>query len=184
VTAKKINQLLYGEKMKTRIVYYFIGMVISALALTSVASLSTYTHESNNNLLATQAQLQALQKNYDQLKADHESLNNDYSQAKSDLEAANSKLEATNGKVASLESELKTTKEQNETLAQKINTAKRNMDVLDGLFDDSISQNEINARVTATGNSELSKKWNAIDSQDSLGKFILYLVHVVWQSLN
>jgi chromosome segregation ATPase len=163
--------------MKTRVVYYFIGVVISALALTSVASLSTYTHESNNNLMATQAQLQALQKNYDQLKADHESLNNDYSQAKSDLEAANNKA-------ASLESELKTAKAQNDELGQKIKTAKLNMDVLNGMFDSSLSQNEMNTRVTATGNSELSKKWNAINSQDSLGQFIVYLVHVIWQSLN
>lgn len=31
--------------MKTRIVYYFIGILLSALALTSVASLSSYAHD-------------------------------------------------------------------------------------------------------------------------------------------
>jgi len=170
--------------MKTRIAYYFIGLVISALALTSVASLSSYTHESNNNLMTTQAQLQALQKNYDQLETDHESLAKDYKSLKADHDQTKSDLEAANGKVASLESELKTTKAQNDKLEQTLKIARQNMKVLDGLFDASISQNEMNARVTATGNSELSKKWNAINSQDALGQFIVYLVHMVWQSLN
>jgi chromosome segregation ATPase len=165
------------KEMKTRIVYYFIGVVISALALTAVASLSSYAHETDNTLMATQAQLQALQKDYDQLKADHESLSNDYDQATSDLEAANSK-------VASLESELKTAKKQNEEFEQTIKIAKLNMDALDGLFDDSISLNEMEARIDATGNSELSRKWNAVNSQDSLASFIVYLVHAAWQSLN
>jgi len=170
--------------MKTRIAYYFIGVVISALALTSVASLSTYTHESNNNLMAAQAQLQALQKDYDQLKADHEALTNDYQSLNTDYGQARSDLEAANSKSAALESELKTAQALNDELGQKIKTAKLNMAVLDGMFDSSLSQNEMNARVTATGNSELSKKWDAINSQDSLGRFILYLVHVSWQSLN
>ncbi len=163
--------------MKTRIVYYFIGMVISALALTSVASLSSYAHEKDNTLIATQAQLDALQKNYDQLKADHEALGKDFDQAKSDLEAAN-------GKVASLEGELKTAKAQNEKLGQTIKIARLNMNALDGLFDGSISMQEMNARIVATGNSELSRKWDAVHDQTSLGNFIVYLVHTAWQSLN
>jgi chromosome segregation ATPase len=172
------------KKMKTRIAYYFIGVVISALALTSVASLSTYTHEKDNSLLVTQAQLQALQKDYDQLKADHESLNKNYESLNTDYDQAKRDLEAANSKAASLESELKAAKAQNDKLGQTIKIAKLNMSVLDGLFDDSLSQNEINTRVMATGNSELSKKWNEINSQDSLGQFMVYLVHVVWQSLN
>jgi len=172
------------KKMKTRIAYYFIGVVISALALTSVASLSTYTHEKDNSLQVTQAQLQALQKDYDQLKADHESLNKDYESLNTNYDQTKSDLEAANSKAASLESELKTAKAQNDKLGQTIKIAKLNMDVLDGLFDNSLSQNEMNARVTATGNPELSRKWKAINNQDSLGQFILYLVHVTWQSLN
>ena len=170
--------------MKTRIAYYFIGLLISALALTSVASLSTHTHESDNNLMATQAQLQALQQNYDQLKTEHDSLTKDYQSLKADHEQAQSDLKAANGKVASLESQLTTVSAQNEKLGQTIKTAKLNMDVMNGLFDDSISQSEMNARVAETGNSELNKKWKAINSQATLGEFIVYLVHVTWQSLN
>jgi len=163
--------------MKNRIVYYFIGVVISVLALTSVASLSSHAHEADNTLMATQAQLQALQKEYDQLKADHESLSKEYDQARSDLEAAN-------GKVASLQDELTTAKEQNEELGQAIKIARLNMNVLDGLFDDSTSLQEMQARIAATGNSELSSKWNAVNNQESLGRFIIYLVHTAWESLN
>ena len=165
------------EEMKSRIVYYLIGVVISALALTSVASLSSHAHEVDNTLMATQAQLQALQKEYDQLKADHEDLSKEYDQARSDLEAAN-------GKVSTLESELKIAQAQNESLSQTIKTAKLNMNVLDGLFDDSTSLQEMEARIAATGNSEMSSKWNAVNSQESLGSFIIYLVHTAWESVN
>ncbi len=47
--------------MKNRIMYYFIGVLISVVALTSVASLSSYAHETDNTLMTTQAQLQAVQ---------------------------------------------------------------------------------------------------------------------------
>ena len=163
--------------MKTRIVYYFIGIVISALALTSVASLSSYARETDSTLMATRAQLEALQKDYDQLQADHDELGKEYDQIRSDLEAAN-------GKVANLEGDLRTAKAQNEELGQTIQMAQLNMNVLDGLFDDSISLEEMEARIAATGNSELSSKWIAVNDQDSLGRFIVYLVHIVWESLN
>ncbi|RPJ28841.1 MAG: hypothetical protein EHM33_03050 [Chloroflexi bacterium] len=163
--------------MKTRIVYYFIGVIISLAALTSVASLSSYAHETDNTLMATQAQLQSVQKAYDQLKTDHTALNNEYVQTKTDLEAAN-------GRIASLEGELKMAKEQNQKLEQTIKIVKLNMDVLDGLFDGSVSLNDMEARIAATGNSEMSAKWTAINDQDGLGNFIVYLVHFVRQSLN
>lgn len=165
------------EEMKNRIVYYFIGVVISAMALTSVASLSSHAHKADNTLMATQAQLEALQKQHDQLKADHESLSKEYDQARSDLEAANDKVSA-------LEGELKTAKEQNDALAQTIEKARLNMNVLDGLFNDSTSLQEMQARIAATGNSQLSKKWDAVNNQESLGSFIIYLVHTASESLN
>ena len=170
--------------MKTRIAYYFIGIVISALALTSVASLSSFAHNTNQTLTATQAQLASLQKNYDQLKAEHEALGKDYEQSKSDLSAANSNLSAANSKAATLEGELKTVKGQNEKLEQSIKIARLNMSVLDGLFDDSISLQEMEARITATGNSEMSSNWQAVNDQNSLGMFIVYLVHTVSAAMN
>jgi len=165
------------EEMKTRIVYYFIGVIISVVALTSVASLSSYAHETDNTLMTTQAQLQAVQKDYDQLKADHSDLTNKYNQATTDLKVANDKI-------ASLEGELKMVKEQNQKIEQTIQITKLNMDVLNGLFDDSISLQDMEARIAATGNSEMSEKWSAINDQDALGGFIVYLVHSVWESLN
>ena len=172
------------NKMKTRSVYCFIGLVISALALTSVASLSSYSHQTDNNLMETQAQYQALQKEYDQLKADHASLNADYESLHTDYDQVKNDLEAANNKVASLKNELETSKAKNEKLVQTINIARLNMDVLDGLFDPSLGPNEITARVTMTGDSELRKKWNAINSQESLAEFIVYLTHVTRQTLN
>ena len=165
------------EEMKTRIVYYFIGVIISMVALTSVASLSTYAHKADNTLMATRAQLEAVQKDYDHLKADHESLRNENDRLKRDLQAANAQI-------VSLEGELKTTKEQSQKLEQTIKIARLNMDVLSGLFDDSISLDDMEARITTTGNSELREKWDAVNNQDALGSFILYLVHSVWESLN
>ena len=163
--------------MKTRIAYYFIGIVISALALTSVASLSTYAHETDTSLMATQTKLEALQKNYDQLKADHDALGKDYEQVKSDLETAN-------GKVTALESELKTASDDNEKLGQTIKIARLNMNVLRGLFDDSITAQEMEARITATGNSEMHSKWNAVNDSTSIVGFIIYLVHTTWDAIN
>ncbi len=163
--------------MKTRSVYYVLGVVISLLVLTSVVGLGAYAYHSNNTLLATQEQLHGLQKAYDQLKTDHTTLNNEYAQTKTDLEAAN-------GRIASLEGELKMAKEQNQKLAQTLQIARLNMDVLDGLFDNSLSLQDMEARIAATGNSEMSAKWSAINDQDGLGNFIVYLVHFVRQSLN
>jgi len=163
--------------MKARIVYYFIGVLISVAALTSVASLSSYAHEKDNTLLATQAQLQALQKDHDQLKADHAALNSQYDQAKNDLEVANSRI-------ASIEGELKTANEQNQKLEQTIQMARLNVDVLNGLFDDSVSLEDMEARIAATGNAELNTKWDAINNQESLGSFLVYLAHSVWETLN
>jgi predicted nucleic acid-binding Zn-ribbon protein len=163
--------------MKTRIAYYFIGIVISALALTSVASLSTYAHETDTSLMATQAKLEALQKNYDQLKADHDALGKDYEQVKSDLETAN-------GKVTALESDIQSANAKNAGLEQTIKNARIYMKALDGLFDESISMQEMDARITATGNSELRSKWNAVNDQSSLGSFMVYLVHTTWDAIN
>jgi len=89
-----------------------------------------------------------------------------------------------NDKNASLEGELKMVKEQNQKIEQTIQIAKLNMDVLNVLFDDSISLEDMEARIAATGNSEMSEKWSAINDQDALGGFIVYLVHSVWESLN
>jgi hypothetical protein len=75
-------------------------------------------------------------------------------------------------------------KEQNQKLEQSIKITKLNMNVLDGLFDDSISLQEMNARIAAAGNAELTEKWNAINNQDAFGSFIVYIVHSVWRSLN
>src|SRR6266498_2916125 len=165
------------EEMKTRIVYYIFGVIISLLVLTSIAGLGVYAYNSNNNLKATQEQLHGLQKDYDQLKANHSDLNNKYNQATTDLKVANDKI-------ASLEGELKMVKEQDQKIEQTIQIAKLNMDVLNGLFDDSISLEDMEARIAATGNSEMSEKWSAINDQDALGGFIVYLVHSVWESLN
>ena len=170
--------------MKTRIVYYFIGIVISALALTSVASLSSYAHSMDQTLTTTQAQMASLQKDYDQLKAKHEALGKDYEQAKSDLSAANSNLSAANDKVAALDGKLKAARGQNEKLEQSIKIARLNMSVLEGLFDDSTSLQDMENRIAATGNSEMSSNWQSVSDENSLGGFIIYLVHTVWASMN
>lgn len=163
--------------MKTRTVYYVLGVIISLFALTSIAGLSVYGYNSNNNLKATQEQLHGLQETYNKLKADHADLNNKYSQASADLKAANDKI-------ASLEGELKTAKEQNQKFEQTIRMTKLNMNVLDGLFDESLSLQDMEGRIAAVGNAELTAKWGAITNQDELGSFIVYLVHSIWQSLN
>ncbi|RPI94340.1 MAG: hypothetical protein EHM40_06935 [Chloroflexi bacterium] len=170
--------------MKTRIVYYVLGVFVALLVLASVAGLSVYAYRSNNNLLATQEQLHTLQEAHDKLKTDHAALNNEFDQTRSDLEAANGDLEAANGRITSLEGELKVAKEQNQQLEQTMQMAKLNMNVLNGLFDDSISLQDMEARIAAAGNSEMSEKWAAISDQDALGNFIVYLVHSVWESLN
>jgi peptidoglycan hydrolase CwlO-like protein len=165
------------EEMKTRIVYYIFGVIISLLVLTSIAGLSVYAYHSNNDLRATQEQLHKLQETNDQLKADHAGLTNKYDQAITDLKVANDKI-------ASLEGELKMAKEQNQKFEQTIKIAKLNMNVLDGLFDDSLSLQEMEARIAATGNPDLTAKWGVITNQDDLGGFIVYLVHSIWESLN
>ncbi|SRR6266498_814264 len=165
------------EEMKTRIVYYIFGVIISLLVLTSIAGLGVYAYNSNNNLKATQEQLHGLQVTYDQLKADHSDLNNKYNQATTDLKVANDKI-------ASLEGELRMAKEQNQKFEQTIKIAKLNMNVLNGLFDDSLSLQDMEARITATGNADLTAKWGVINNQDDLGGFIVYLVHSIWESLN
>jgi chromosome segregation ATPase len=165
------------EEMKTRIVYYIFGVIISLLVLTSIAGLSVYAYHSNNNLKATQEQLHGLQEAYDQLKADHTDLNNNYDQATTDLKVANDKI-------ASLEGELQMAKEQNQKFEQTLKIARLNMNVLDGLFDDSLSLQDMEARITATGNADLTAKWGVINNQDDLGGFIVYLVHSIWGSLN
>ena len=163
--------------MKTRIVYYFIGIVISALALTSVASLSSYAHNMDQTLTTTQAQMASLQKDYDQLKAEHEALGQDYEQANSNLSAANDKAAALDGK-------LKTAQEQNGKLEQSMKITRLNMSVLEGLFDNSTSLQDMEDRIAATGNSEMSSNWQAVSDQNSLGGFIAYLIHTVWASMN
>jgi peptidoglycan hydrolase CwlO-like protein len=165
------------EEMKTRIVYYVFGMIISLLVLTSIGGLSLYAYNSNNDLKATREQLHKLQETHDQLKADHASLTNKYDQATTDLQVANDKI-------ASLEGELKIAKEQNQKFEQTIRIAKLNMNVLDGLFDDSLSLQDMEARIAATGNADLTAKWGVITNQDELGGFIVYLVHSIWESLN
>ena len=89
-----------------------------------------------------------------------------------------------NDKIASLEGELKVAKEQNQKFEQTIGMTKLNMNVLDGLFDESVSLPDMEARITAIGNTELTAKWSAITNQDELGGFIVYLVHSIWGSLN
>jgi len=163
--------------MKTRIVYYFVGVVISALALTSVATLSSYAHDMDETLTATQEQLSSVQNDYDQLKAEHETLAKDFDQSRSDLETANQK-------VAALEVEVKTAQDQNAKLQESIKVARLNMSVLEGLFNDSTSLQEMDNRIAATGNSEMSRNWDAVSDQNSLGGFIVYLVHIVWGTLN
>ena len=165
------------EEMKTRIVYYVLGVIISLLVLTSIAGLSVYAYNSNNDLKATREQLHKLQETHDQLKADHAGLTNKYDQAATDLKVANDKI-------ASLEGELKVAKEQNQKFEQTIGMTKLNMNVLDGLFDESVSLPDMEARITAIGNTELTAKWSAITNQDELGGFIVYLVHSIWGSLN
>jgi len=165
------------EEMKTRTVYYILGVIISLLALTSIAGLSIYAYHSNNDLKATREQLHGLQETYAQLTADHADLNSKYDQAMSDLKVANDKI-------ASLEGELKVAKEQNQKFEQTIGMTKLNMNVLDGLFDESVSLTDMEARITAIGNTELTAKWRAITNQDELGGFIVYLVHSIWGSLN
>src|ERR1051325_5561501 len=165
------------EEMKTRTVYYILGVIISLLALTSIAGLSIYAYHSNNDRKATQEQLQGLQETYNQLKADHADLNSKYDEATSDLKAANDKI-------ASLDGELKVAKEQNQKFEQAIKMIKLNMNVLDGLFDESVSLQDIEARIAAIGNAELTAKWGAITNQDEIGSFIIYLVHSIWGSLN
>ena len=163
--------------MKTRIVYYVIGVVISALALTSVASLSSYAHNMDETLAAKQTELNSLQKNYEQLQAEHETLVKDLDQTRIDLQASNQKVTA-------LEGELKVAQDQNAKLAESIKIARLNMDVLEGLFDDSISLQELESRIAATGNSEMSSNWSAVYDENSLGGFIVYLVHIVSNSIN
>ena len=160
--------------MKTRIVYYVFGVIISLLVLTSIGGLSLYAYNSNNDLKATREQFHKLQETYDQLKA---SLTNKYDQATTDLQVANDKI-------ASLEGELKIAKEQNQKFEQTIRIAKLKMNVLDGLFDDSLSLQDMEARIAATGNADLTAKWGVITNQDDLGGFIVYLVHSIWASLN
>lgn len=170
--------------MKTRIVYYIIGIVISALALTSVASLSSYAHNMNESLAAKQKQLTSLQHEYDQLKAEHNSLIADFDKTTTDLNQAKSDLSVATDKVAALEGELKAAQDQNAKLEQSMKIARLNMSVLNGLFDDSISLQEMEERIAATGNSEMSSNWDDVNDQNSLGGFIVYLVHTVWQSMN
>jgi len=163
--------------MKTRIVYYIFGVIISLLVLISIAGLSMYAYNSNNDLKATREQLHQLQETHDQLQADHAGLTNKYEQTTTDLKVANDKI-------ASLERELKIAKEQNQKFDQTIKIAKLNMNVLDGLFDDSLSLQDMEARIAATGNADLTAKWGVINNQDDLGGFIVYLVHSIWESLN
>ena len=163
--------------MKARIVYYIFGVIILLLVLTSIGGLSMYAYNSNNDLKATRAQLHQLQEAHDQLKADHAGLTNKYEQTTTDLKVANDKI-------ASLERELKIAKEQNQKFDQTIKIAKLNMNVLDGLFDDSLSLQDMEARIAATGNADLTAKWGVITNQDDLGGFIVYLVHSIWESLN
>ncbi len=170
--------------MQTRIVYYVIGVVISALALTSVASLSSYAHNMNESLDAKQAQLDSLQRDYDQLTDERNTLVADLDQTRSDLDVAKSDLAAANDKVAALEAQLKEAQDQNAKLEQSIKIVRLNMSVLHGLFDDSVDLDEMNERIAATGNSEMSRKWDAVNNQDSFGGFIIYLVHMVWDSMN
>ena len=165
------------KEMKTRIVYYIFGVIISLLVLISIAGLSMYAYNSNNDLKATRAQLHQLQETHDQLQADHAGLTNKYEQTTTDLKVANDKI-------ASLERELKIAKEQNQKFDQTIKIAKLNMNVLDGLFDDSLSLQDMEARIAATGNADLTAKWGVITNQDDLGGFIVYLVHSIWESLN
>lgn len=163
--------------MKTRTVTYVLAVILSVLALTSIAGLTVYAYHSNNDLKATQEQLHTLQATYDQLKADHTDLSNKYNQATTDLKAANDRI-------VSLESELKMAKEQNQKFDQTIKMTRLSMNVLDGLFDDSLSLQDMETRIAATGNAELTSKWGAITNQDELGGFIIYLVHSIWGSLN
>jgi chromosome segregation ATPase len=128
-------------------------------------------------LTTTQTQLASLQKDYDQLKTEHDDLVKDFYQTRSDLESANVKVTA-------LEGELKTAAEQNGKLEQNIKIARMNMSVLVGLFDDSTSLQEMNDRIAATGNSEMSSNWQAVSDENSLGGFIAYLIHTVWASMN
>lgn len=170
--------------MKTRIVYYIIGIVISALALTSVASLSSYAYKMNESLAAKQEQLDSLQKDFDRLKTEYKTLTADFEQTRSELDAAKSDLDAANGKVAALEAELNESKAKNAQLEQTMKTVRLNMSVLQGLFDDSVSLDEMNDRIAATGNSEMRRNWDAVQDQNSLGGFIVYLVDTVWDSMN
>ena len=165
------------EEMKTRMVYSVLGVIISLFVMTSIAGLSVYAYHSNNDLKATQEQLHQLQETYDQLKADHTDLNNKYNQTTTDLKVANDKI-------ASLEGELKMANERNQKFDQTIKMTKLNMNVLDGLFDESVSLHDMEARIAATDNAELTQKWGVINNQDDLGGFIVYLVHSIWQSLN
>jgi septal ring factor EnvC (AmiA/AmiB activator) len=165
------------EEMKTRMVYSVLGVIISLLVMTSIAGLSVYAYHSNYDLKATQEQLHQLQETYDQLKADQTDLNNKYNQTTTDLKVANDKI-------ASLAGELKMANEQNQKFDQTLKMTKLNMNVLDGLFDESVSLQDMEARIAATDNAELTQKWGVINNQDDLGGFIVYLVHSIWQSLN
>lgn len=77
--------------------------------------------------------------------------------------------------MTALEGELKTAKEQNGKLEHSIEIARLNMSVLDGLFDDSISLQEMEDRIAATGNSEMSSNWQAVSDENSLGGFIVQI---------
>ena len=179
--------------MKARIVYSTLGVIISLFALTSVASLGSYTNQSETNLMATQAQLQALQQSYDQLKAEHDSLNKEYAQLKadneklgqeyaqsqSDLEAANQQVDAANSQIDALTGDLQTVKDQNQALRKTLAAAKAKANILVSLFDDNTSWQEIEDLIVATHDAELLKKWDAIHDQTYMGKFIIYLSQAI-----
>jgi len=179
--------------MKARIVYSTIGVIISLFALTSVASLGSYTNQSESNLMATQAQLQALQQRYDQLKAEHDSLNKEhtqlkadneklgqeYAQSQRDLEAANQQIDAAKSRIATLNGDLKTANDRNHALESTLAAAKAKAAILVSLFDDKISWQETEDLIVATHDAELLKKWDAIHDETSMAKFIIYLSQVI-----
>lgn len=151
------------------------------LIVAVIAWVGYWAYQLSNNLTATQQQLSALQAAHEKLQADYTTLTADNAKLNEELTKAQSDLTAA-------QAEVKTLTDESRKLDTKLKKASSLAEILNSFFhlEDFSSFAELDAQVKAIHDPQLTKLWSDFaDSpgEDSLGKFLIYLVPTIRDAL-
>ena len=155
-------------------IFYVVGSLFLTVALLGSAGMGVWTYNLNNQLQQSQADYQALQKDYKKLDSQSSQAKADY---ESKLDKAQTNLEEAQSQIKRLESNLEQAQTENKALKDKISAIQSKVAVLNAFW--FTSDSAFAQRVDSSNDEQLKKLYKAVSESKSWNAFVDLMSYLI-----